>query len=112
MQKAVQMDKYHVFVFEGGSRCFTSDTLVVTQDGNKPIQDIQTGEMVKCLDEHGNIAYRRVISVFHHAADKPMVEVRMKNGEVIRCSADHKFLFNGEYVPIIEILKCRGSFTG
>ena len=111
MQKAVQMDKYHVFVFEGGSRCFASDTLVVTQDGNKPIQDIQTGEMVKCLDEHGNTAYRRVSGLHRYAADKPMVEVKLSNGVSFRCTADHKFLFEGEYVPIINILP-EGNVAG
>ncbi len=104
MDKAVQMGRYHVFVFEGGSRCFAADTLVVTQGGNKPIQDIQTGEIVKCLDEHGSIAYRRVTGLHRNAADKPMVEMLLTNGGSVRCSADHKFLYEGEYVPVINLL--------
>lgn len=105
MQKAVDCGRFNVFVFEGGSRCFAPDTLVVTEDGKKPISEVKVGDMVKCIGEGGTETFKKVLNIFRHPVDKPMVEVRLKNGEVIRCSADHKFLYNGEYVPIINILR-------
>lgn len=105
MDQAVQSGRFHVYVFEGGSRCFAPETLVVTENGPKPICAIQPGEAVKCLDENMRVVYRPVKNVFRFPVDKPMVEIRLTNGEYIRCSADHKFLYNGKYTPIIDILR-------
>lgn len=105
ISKAVETGLYNVYVLEGGSRCFAPDTLVVTKGGKKPISEVKVGDMVKCISEDGTVMFKRVLNIFRHPTDKPMVEVRLKSGKVIRCSADHKFLYNGEYVPIIKILR-------
>lgn len=105
LDKAVQTGRFHVYVFEGGSRCFAAGTLVVTRGGNKPIEDIEAGDVVKCLDKHGRTIYRRVTGLHRNAADKPMVEIHFAEGGSVRCSSDHKFLFKGNYVPVINILQ-------
>ena len=105
MDKAVQEGRFHVFVFEGGSRCFAPGTLVVMEGGaRKPIERVEYGDVVKCLDGDGNIVYRRVVNVWRHLVDKPVVEVKMADGGVLRCSSDHKFFVGGEYQPIINLL--------
>lgn len=103
--KALESGRFNVMVFEGGSRCFYPMQEICTINGNRPICSINAGDMVKSLNPDGTTSYKRVVKVFRNKADKPMLEIRMNNGAVIKCSADHKFLYNGEYVPIIEILK-------
>lgn len=104
-RKAREKDAFHCFVFEGGSRCFAPDTKIATEHGEKAISEVTVGERVYCLDKDGRRVLRRVKNIFRHPVDKPMVEIKLKSGDVIRCSADHKFLYNGEYVPIIDILR-------
>lgn len=103
--KAHDSGRFNVYVFEGGSRCFSADTEVVTKDGRKRIADIVRGDVVLSIGKKGEKEWKAVKGLFVHAADKPMVRVHLKNGEDIVCSYDHKFLYHGEYKPIIEILK-------
>lgn len=107
MTQAKASGRFNVYVFEGGSRCFGASQLVLTDKGSKRIADIRVGDNVASVDEHGNIEYKAVKNLFRHKADKPMVRIKMKNGREIVCSIDHKFLYKGEYVPIIDILKKR-----
>lgn len=104
-KKALDSGRFHVFVFEGGSRCFYPLQKVCTKDGLKQICNVREGDMVKSLNPDGSVEYKRVKGLFRFKAEKPMVEITMVNGEKIKCSIDHKFLYNGEYIPIIDILK-------
>lgn len=105
LDAAYRIGRYNVFVLEGGSRCFYPLQKVCTKNGLVPIRRIKAGDMVKSLNSDGTVGYKKVKDVFQFKADKPMVEITMVNGEKIKCSIDHKFLYNGEYIPIIDILK-------
>lgn len=105
LDAAYRSGRYNVFVLEGGSRCFYPLQKVCTKDGLKQICNVREGDMVKSLNPDGSVEYKRVKGLFRFKAEKPMVEITMVNGEKIKCSIDHKFLYNGEYIPIIDILK-------
>ena len=104
LTQALATGRFNVYVLEGGSRCFAPDQLVMTDSGSKKIADIKVGDKVASLGADGELEYKEVKNLFRFKADKPMVRIKLKNGREIRCSADHKFLYNGEYVPIIDIL--------
>lgn len=105
LDAAYRSERYNVFVLEGGSRCFYPLQKVCTRNGLVPIYRIKAGQMVKSLNPDGTVGYKKVKDVFRFKADKPMVEITMTNGDKIKCSIDHKFLYNGEYIPIIDILQ-------
>lgn len=105
LDAAYRSGRYNVFVLEGGSRCFYPLQKVCTKNGLVPISRIKAGDMVKSLNSDDTVGYKKVKEVFRFKVDKPMVEITMVNGEKIKCSIDHKFLYNGEYIPIIDILK-------
>lgn len=108
LEKAMQSGRFNVYVFEGGSRCFAGDVKVITSDGFKLIRDIVAGDMVKCLDERGEQTFAPVTGLHRFAADKQMIRIVFKNGNVITCSVDHKFRYYGMFVPIMDIINSVG----
>jgi hypothetical protein len=71
-------------------QCFKEDTLVKTEDGDKPIQDIKVGDKVLAFDEKtGQTEYKTVKQLFRNETNEWIhIEV---NGEDISCTAEHPY---------------------
>ncbi len=101
------------------SYCFVAGTLVTTEDGQKPIEEIQIGDKVLSENpETGEIAYKTVEETYINETDE-LIHVHV-NGETISATPNHPFyvdklgwtlaknlragdvlvLSNGEYVVI------------
>jgi Pretoxin HINT domain len=75
----------------GGANCFVAGTLVVTQEGLRPIESIQAGERVASRDEaSGQVVFERVERTFV-TPNEPLVEVRFIDGAPIRATPAHRF---------------------
>jgi len=59
-----------ITVMQGGSRCFTGETLVLTHDGYKKIRDIEIGEMIFSLNTLGKPVLFPVINKFMYTGDQ------------------------------------------
>ncbi len=102
-----------------GPHCFIAGTLIETEEGQKPIEEIQAGDMVLAENpETGEIALKRVVQTFENESYE-LVHVFV-NGEEIITTPSHPFyvpklgwtsaiklragdilvLFNGEYVVV------------
>ena len=93
---------------EGGSRCFDGNQLVVTSKGNKTISDIKQGDHVKSLNEStGLIEWSIVKDTFKFKNTKKSIEVKLKNGDVIRCTEDHQFYFEGGWYSLKHLLSLK-----
>jgi hypothetical protein len=71
------------------SVCASADTLIATDDGERPIASIQPGDLVYSAD-HGALRLVPVLevsrrAVFHHH----VIEVHLDNGATLRMSAGH-----------------------
>lgn len=75
-----------VDVLIGGSPCFTAGTLVLCEDGFKPIEQVQVGERV--VTHKGNL--KRVLAVGSNVADTIVLKGQGSVG--IECSPNHPFL--------------------
>lgn len=76
-----------------GGGCLIAGSKIIMADGNlKEIQDVLVGDMVKVS---GNDA-SRVAQTFSFD-DKEVYEIEFEDGNVFRCSADHRFLVDGEW---------------
>ena len=52
------------------SKCFVEGTLVVTEDGDKPIEEIKAGDPVYSTDpETGESEYKEVLRTFRKESD-------------------------------------------
>ena len=78
----------------GHFQCFKEGTLVQTENGLKPIEDIQVGDLVLAYDEEtGNQAFKPVKQLFRNQT-KEWHHILVKGEEVI-CTAGHPFYVAG-----------------
>lgn len=73
---------------EGGSRCFHADTMVHTTTGLKKISEIKPGEQV-----FTSTGQSVVNDVFVNKNTKKCIKIKLKNGNEIQVTDDHKFMF-------------------
>lgn len=73
------------------SPCFPRGSMVLTDGGYKDIADIQVGD--KVLTHLGN--WKTVVRVMNNGI-KDLVKLTFNDGEVIRCTPNHKFLCTNE----------------
>ena len=81
-----------------GGGCFAGGTLVAFGAGGRarPIDELAVDDLVASRDETTGIdADRRVTRVWMHQ-DRPMVELRLENGETIRTTSVHR-VFTAEH---------------
>src|ERR1035437_3125649 len=89
----------------GGKSCFDKNQCVITEDGEKPISEIRVGEKVLSFNElTKEKEYKRVENVFKFDNKKPVVKIKLKSGEEIICTDDHKFYYKGEWICIKHLL--------
>jgi hypothetical protein len=74
--------------------CLVAGTKIITEDGIKSIEEVT--EFDRVLTKEG--IFCDVLQT-HKFTKQHIYEVTMEDGEVIRCSEDHKFLVNGNWVP-------------
>ncbi|WP_343337956.1 hypothetical protein TPELB_33430 [Terrisporobacter petrolearius] len=74
--------------------CFTAGTLISTQNGDVPIEDIEEGDLVWAQDpETGEVALKKVAQTFAKETDTILyIEVA---GEVIEATEQHVFYIDG-----------------
>lgn len=80
-----------------GRQCLVGNTLVATPDGYTHIKDLQVGDEVLSSD-----GYKKIINTWQYGVDtdpKPMLQFKIDE-ETITCTYDHKFYYNGDYVPL------------
>jgi hypothetical protein len=88
-------------VLEGSSRCFSGSQKVITDTGLVPISELKKNDIVLSHNHlSGSDEYRKVLSCIKQPNVKSCFRIKMKNGDVIECTEDHKFYFNGRYIEI------------
>lgn len=87
-------------LMEGGSRCFEKDTLILTANGKKKISELNANDFVLSFNHETNKKeYKRVASVIKNENNqKRCYCFRLKNGDEIKCTEDHRFYYQGRYV--------------
>lgn len=85
--------------------CFAKGTMVKMGDGSlKPIEDIKEGDEVYTYEKETKKYVIEIVEKTFINKPKPMVEIEFENGEIIRCTADHKFLTKeGEWVQAKDL---------
>ncbi|ASR45358.1 hypothetical protein B4V02_00855 [Paenibacillus kribbensis] len=84
--------------------CFTAGTKVQTDEGEKPIEDIEVGEWVLSKDEAtGEVAYKEVTATFNHETDE-IYQIKVGN-QVIESTFNHPFYVKGKGWTFVKDLK-------
>jgi intein/homing endonuclease len=83
------MDLYPKDIMKGG--CLAPGVCIQTETGLKLIEDIKKGDYVLTLD-----GYEEVLET--HIYNKELIEIELEDGTTYKCSPDHKFLINEDYM--------------
>ena len=93
---AVRFVQLTCMLFGLTSQCFTGDTLVSTEDGLRPIEEIQAGDYVWSENtETGKKELKKVLSV-SVTETTTLVHVTTENGTVINTTENHPFYVEGK----------------
>jgi hypothetical protein len=88
----------------GCNQCFTAGTKVLTEDGEKPIEEIQLGDKVLSKDEEtGEVAYKEVVGLFNKQAHE-IYYVHIGE-EVIEVTGEHPFYLEGKGWTFVKDLQ-------
>ncbi|WP_306294942.1 polymorphic toxin-type HINT domain-containing protein [Paenibacillus kribbensis] len=84
--------------------CFTAGTKVQTDEGEKPIEDIEVGDKVLAKsDETGEVAYKEVVGLFQKQAEE-IYYVHIGD-EIIEVTGEHPFWLDGKGWTFVKDLK-------
>ncbi|MFD1463384.1 polymorphic toxin-type HINT domain-containing protein [Paenibacillus farraposensis] len=84
--------------------CFTAGTKVQTDEGEKPIEDIQVGDKVLSKNEEtGEVAYKEVTATFNHETDE-IYKIHV-GGQEIESTFNHPFYVKDKGWTFVKDLK-------
>ena len=84
--------------------CFTAGTKVLTDEGEKNIEDIEVGDKVLSKDEEtGEVAYKEVTATFNHETDE-IYKIHVGD-QVIESTFNHPFYVDGKGWTFVKDLK-------
>ena len=96
-------------LYGGSAGCFTGETLVQTSEGHKKISKILAGDLVLSYNVKEDCAeFKPVERVYTYKTQNLIAN--FTNG--LRCTDDHKFLFNGEWTKAKELEKRAVEISG
>lgn len=81
----VDTDKYN-YIVTYSFPCFTADSLVLTRNGYKNINNVEVGDEVITHDNK----YHKVVNVFDNGI-KPILKIKAMAVDEIKCTPNHKF---------------------
>ncbi len=83
--------------------CFVAGTKVLTEDGEKPIEEIKIGDKVLSKDaKTGKKAYKKVLQLFQHDDDK--IYTIYVGNQKIEATGNHPFWVEGKGWVLVEDL--------
>lgn len=95
-------DQIESFAEYGFNKSVTKETLIPHKHGIKEIQHFAPGDIVYCIDQHGQKVETEVVKLHDHGEIEGF-EVTFDDGYQIICSANHKFLTENGQVSLKEI---------
>lgn len=104
--EVLQNSQKRISIMQGGTRCFTGETLVNCVDSYKPIKDVQIGDKVWSLDHDNELVIREVVNKFkyevaHH--NQKCITFVLLDNQKITCTYGHKLLTPNGYAEAIDI---------
>jgi hypothetical protein len=99
--RAILLEGYKRAILYWSRRCFAAGTLVATEYGDMPIEDVRTG--MRVWANNGTKPVLKVVEDTHvfglDSRPKPMVQCVL-NGQPIYATYDHEFRVGSHWVPL------------
>lgn len=114
ISKEIAHDVYQKILFMSGygfNKCVSPDQEIYTYNDNcktlKQLKDIKIGDIVQSRDETTQQTIYVKVKNIHYNGKKKLVKLKLKTGEEVKCTLDHKFRVQEtkEMLPLWEIMK-------
>lgn len=96
---------------KGSKGCFAVGTLIDTELGLRPIEEVLPGQYVKSFDYKGEITFRKVTHVFFHPQQE-VAKVDLWNNKVLYVTDNHWFLTENNTFKEIKHFQKEEVLTG
>ncbi|WP_148466836.1 polymorphic toxin-type HINT domain-containing protein [Paenibacillus senegalimassiliensis] len=104
IRNEVKLEKKAASKPAAGCNCFTAGTKVLTDAGEKNIEDIEVGDRILSKDETtGEVAYKEVTATFNHETDE-IYKIHVGD-QVIESTFNHPFYVEGKGWTFVKDLK-------
>jgi twinkle protein len=96
----------HITFVSGIPSCFAKDQLIHTARGTVPISNIEIGDKVLCYNHKKDLnEYKDVLEkLTNKNHPEKLFKITLKDGTIIKVTANHKFFTGISYLQIKEIL--------
>ena len=84
----------------GYGKCIDSRTPILTEQGYRPISEVEVGDSVYCMDNN-KVALKRVTNKWNTV--KPQVKIKVRSGKELICSPEHKLYTDKGYKSCANI---------
>lgn len=78
----------------GYGKCIDARTPILTEQGYRPIGEVEVGDSVYCMDNN-KVALKRVTNKWNTV--KPQVKIKVRSGKELICSPEHKLYTDKGY---------------
>lgn len=83
-----------------GKQCVAEGSMIMMADGNtKPIEDVEPGELVVCVDEDGFQTESKVVAAIDNG-EREVYDVLGEDGENLQLTGDHEVLTDRGWVRV------------
>lgn len=98
----------------GGPGCFVAGTKVKTETGYENIEDIKPNTLVYTINEiTGDIELKPVILThIFETHEEDLLELEFEDGVIIRCTENHKFYVDGNWISARDLVVIRKTNLG
>ena len=80
-----------------GLNSFPAGTVVETESGKKPIEEVKIGEKVLAFDEKsGTTSFQKVTDLIQGEKSYRLIEITLSSGKKIEATAEHPFYIKGK----------------
>jgi hypothetical protein len=84
--------------------CFVEGSEIKTLDGVKNIEEISINDSIINFDEKtSNITSGKVEQLHKRQYEGELIAIELENGEIIKCTPNHKFYVNGLWVEAKDL---------
>lgn len=94
--KLLVNDKKNIAVVGDDWQCLTPDTIVETSGGDKTIEHISKGDMVRSASGYGKAGHFKVLDKKKFTYDDELIRIKTAGGREIKCTPNHILFFRWE----------------